>query len=150
MPARQTTRLARLERRNADRLQSSRGRRIDTPRDWLNLFDELGARGFFKQEPDFPFALELFREAVDRGDQNPAEWLWLAEMHRRVLDSKPPVTEAEYEALKQWYFRHEKNVYNVFIRFKLACTPSCGPRLIRATETVEELRKMRTAHPELK
>jgi hypothetical protein len=42
-------------------------------------------------------------EASGRGTRDLPEWYWLGEMVQRVLDGRPPVTEAEFVALRQWF-----------------------------------------------
>lgn len=124
--------------------------RIETPRDWLDLFEAWGAAGYFSNEPDFSTALAAYRDAVERGDPLPQEWEWLGEMCERVINGKPPVTEAEYRKLATWYERNESVVYRVDLQFALYNTYSAGPRRIGTTRTVEELRLLRAAHPKLK
>jgi hypothetical protein len=109
----------------------------------------LAEAGFFANEPDFPVALELYREAVERGDPLLKECEWLAEMYARVREGKPPASEAEYRELADWYRRHEPVVYRVDLRFALHNTYSGGPRRLGATRTIEELRMLRAAHPGL-
>jgi hypothetical protein len=111
-----------------------------TPRDWLELCEAWGATGFFEKEPDFDSALDLYRQAVDRGDPQPTEWEWLAEMAGRVIEGKPPATEAEYRELSDWYQRERSAVHSVSIGFELQ---RGGPRRLGATETAEELRRLR-------
>jgi hypothetical protein len=107
----------------------------------------LAATGFFANEPDFPIAMELYRDAVERGDPRTTEWEWLSEMLSRLIESKPPVSEMEYEELADWYRRNESVVYQVDLRSALL--NGGGPRRIGATKTVEELRLLRAAHRDL-
>jgi hypothetical protein len=113
------------------------------------VFEALAAAGFFSNESDFSTALALYRDAVERGDPQPKEWEWLAEMYGRVREGKAAVTETEYNELGQWYTRNELVVYRVDLRFALQRTRG-GPRRLGATETAEDLRLLRAAHPELK
>jgi len=140
------TRLARLEKTakldQADRL------RIETPRQWLDAFEAMAGAGYFTGEPDFPAALELFRAAVERGDPEPLEWEWVAEILGRATNGKPPVTEAEYLELAAWYERNssaDQRVDRANLRHALA---TGDPRRLGATKVVEELRELRAAHME--
>jgi hypothetical protein len=131
------------------RTNNERGRDPKSPRHWLKLFESWGAQGFFDHEPDFPTALELYRQAVERGDPEPAEFNWLSEMLLRVSEGRPPVTQVEYRELAEWYERHERTVHDANIGFWLHRGNGKGARLIDATETTEKLRALRAAHPEL-
>jgi hypothetical protein len=108
----------------------------------------MARKGHFSAEPDFPEALELFRSAVERGDPDPVEWEWVAEILSRVIHGKPPVTEAEYQELVAWYERNssaDQRVDRANLRNDLAIG---GPRRRGATKVVEDLRELRAAHPE--
>jgi hypothetical protein len=115
------------------------------------VFTRLAEQGFFDSEPDAPLALRLYRLAVERNDLRIIEWEWLGEMYERVSKGMSPVTEAEYRDLADWYRRHEadRRVYDPNIRYALINTYSRGPRRFGATATVEEMRRLRAAHPEL-
>jgi hypothetical protein len=83
------TRISRLEP-STDNQGKIGQNRIETPRDWLDLFETLRAARFFSNEPDFSTSLAAYSDAVDRGDPQPKEWDWLAEMCGRVSEGKPP------------------------------------------------------------
>jgi hypothetical protein len=120
----------------------------------------MDARGLFDGEPDFPVALEAYRRAVLGADPNgpanhlPSEWLWLAEMYGRVRAGKPPVTEAEFRELDEWFRMNEgrlpvnesidigggRRVGRTNLRYQL----SKGPRSSGVTELVEDLRRLRS------
>ncbi len=109
---------------------------------WLSIYEEQGRNGFFKDEPDFPIALEHYRDALARARASleppldpPHEFLpnnqmrrqlwrmnwpngphfkelsaahdWVAEMHRRVHEGIPPVTEAGFRELAEWFAANE-------------------------------------------
>ena len=126
MRAGMKTRVSRLEASTDNQVMSGQNR-IETSRDWLDLFEAWGAAGYFATEPDFPTALAVYRGAVERGDPIPKEWEWLGEMCERVINGKPPVTEAEYRKLAKWYERNESVVYRADLRFALNNTYSAGP-----------------------
>jgi hypothetical protein len=141
--------MSRIELANGRLGKRAAGSQPFTDREWLEIFKRLGDAGQFCNEPDFQTALELYRDAIERGDFRPVEWEWLAEIYSRVREGKIAVTEAEYHELGQWYWRNESVVYRVDLRFALQRTGG-GPRRSGATETVEDLRLLRAAHPELK
>jgi hypothetical protein len=144
--------VAGLERATAtDRPTSSRP---GSAREWVELFECLESQGFFINEPDFPTALELLRAAVVRDGSKDAmhvELEWLLEIYMRVTSGEPPVTESEYESLKEWYLRHEssRSIYDPSIRDALINTYTRGPRRLGATRTVAMMRRLRAEHPEL-
>jgi hypothetical protein len=118
------------------------------------VFEALGSQGFFINEPDFPTALELLRAAVVRDgskDARHVELEWLLEICMRVVSGESPVTESEYESLKEWYLRHESegSIYDPSIRDALINTYTRGPRRLGATRTVAMMRRLRAEHPEL-
>ena len=59
-----TTRLARLEDRAATRTQAELDHRDEAG--WLARFEEWGRERLFGHEPDFPVALAIFRDALER------------------------------------------------------------------------------------
>jgi hypothetical protein len=124
---------------------------MPSPRRWLAEFTRLGEQGFFRGEPDFPEALALYRAEVEASDPRTQSWEWIAEMYERIKKGRPPATEAEYRDLADWYRRHEadRRVYSPNIRGSLMNTYSQGPRRLGATATIEEMRRLRAAHPEL-
>jgi hypothetical protein len=83
-----------------------------------------------------------------------AAWWWLFEMLRRVAQGKPPVTEAEFQALAAWF---EANAARLFQREQgldlgsgrttsvvaIRCGLARGPRALGVTAVVEELRQIR-------
>jgi hypothetical protein len=87
-----------------------------------------------------------------------AAWWWLFEMLRRVAQHKPPVTEAEFQALAAWFEAQEEaglfprdHVFDLGggrnssvgnIRFSLAG----GPRAMGVTELVEDLRLLQARY----
>jgi hypothetical protein len=124
---------------------------IRTPGWWAATFARLEREGFFASEPDAPLAIRLHREAVERGDPMTVEWEWVAEMYTRISKGKPPVTEAEYEELKAWYFKHEatESVYDANIRHAFINTGTRSPRRVSVTALIERLRTLRAEHPDL-
>jgi hypothetical protein len=106
----------------------------------------MGRRGWYRGEPDFPVAMECLRDSLEKGDPQPLGMEWLLEMTDRVNRAKPAVTEAEYEALADWYIRHEQMLYDMNIRYRIC---QVGARRFGATELVEKLRSLRAMHPEL-
>jgi hypothetical protein len=112
----------------------------------LEVWKQWGKDGGFKSEPDFPVALEAFRQAVERGDPRPVEMQWMLEMSERVLKRIPAVTEKEYAELAAWYRRNASMLSDINIRYWLI---DGGSRRTGATEIVEKLRVLRANHPEL-
>lgn len=86
-----------------------------------------------------------------------AGWWWLAEMHERLCGGVPPVTEAEFHYLADWFHGNDERLYRLSmpsqvldlgngrrtttanIRYGLAK----GPRAVRAGELAEDLRRLR-------
>jgi hypothetical protein len=80
-------------------------------------------------------------------------FFWLFEMKKRIQAGKPPVTEAEFRELEDWFRRNEdrlplngsidtgdgRTVYRGELRGAL----SDGPRASGVTELVEKLRRLR-------
>lgn len=143
MPRNMNARLKKLEHQAARRrtVSSASGDCDDEER--LRRFEEVGRRGVFRQEPDFPVALEQYREAIARAKltSNPpfdppasfspglpegrrrrdwvhwhhpnveaAEW-WLRAIGRRVAKGVPPVTEAEFWELANWFKENENRLH---------------------------------------
>jgi hypothetical protein len=127
--------------------------------DWLELWERMGARGYFANETDFPAALARLREEVaafgpDREDwtwQDVKSWFWIAEMSTRIGRGLPPVTGEEYATLASWYFRHEHNpeIYDVNLRVYLADRSPRGVGRPGVTGLVAKLRRLRRRFPEL-
>jgi hypothetical protein len=134
-----------------------------TDREWLARFEECGRLGLFDDEPDFETALEVYRAAVEaaeaegREDRNLPEWWWLSEMLGRVLDGRPPVTEAEFVDLSEWFEVNEARLCQDGSVFDLGDGESVsladvrsglwkGPRGSGATEVVERLRRLRARY----
>ncbi len=140
-------RIARLETSKDTRARTG-PKRIETPRDWLELFEALAATGFFIHEPDFHLALGLYRDAVELGNARPMELEWLLEMYGRAAECKPAASETEYQEVAEWYRRNESAVYRVEVRYALLSHRG-GPRRLGATKTFEELRQLRAAHADL-
>lgn len=107
---------------------------------WLACFEKRAAEGHFDGEPDAPEALAAYRTAIREarqieGDPEPGwcphlspeqrrlEWQsyrhrpvvealgWLANMHRRVIDGRPPITEAERLDLIDWFEAHQARIF---------------------------------------
>jgi hypothetical protein len=128
--------------------------------DWLRHFEHMGRLGMFDGEPDFPVALEAYRRAVQTADRDGPvggylfEWDWLAEMYGRVRAGNPPVTEAEFRELAEWYRTNEGRLpsgggFDIggggrVDRINLRCQLSRGPRSSGVTGLVEDLRRLRT------
>jgi hypothetical protein len=80
---------------------------------------------------------------------------WMLEMTSRVVEGKPPVTEAEFHELKEWFLSNEERIpHNKGIdvgegrrlgRTNLRYALSRGPRSYGVTELVEDLRALRSA-----
>ena len=133
----------------------------------MALFEQWAAAGVFDREPDFPAALQAYRDGIrEQGGEGRKvkEWFWLAEMARRVLHGKSPVTEAEYVELSEWFHRHKSEIpieerrYVVeswlcgtrsVTHFSLDSTFDRGPRRMGATAVVEKMQELKAAHPEL-
>jgi hypothetical protein len=108
--------------------------------------------------PDLPLGQR--RREWRRGRQYPdvdTAWWWLVEMLRRVVQGKPPVSEAEFESLVVWLHAHAaqlgpgehlvdlgagRQTSVGYLRYRLAL----GPRVKGATEVVEALRRIRAQH----
>jgi hypothetical protein len=108
--------------------------------------------------PDLPLGQR--RREWRRGRHYPdvdTAWWWLVEMLRRVVQGKPPVTEAEFQGLAAWFHAHEVQLGQSellvdlgagrqtsvgYLRYRL----ELGPRVKGATEVVEELRRLRAQH----
>lgn len=86
-----------------------------------------------------------------------AAWWWLFEMLRRVVKGKPPVTEVEFQSLAVWFHAHEAQLGEYehlfaldtgrqtsvgYLRYRLAQ----GPRVVGATEVVEDLQQIQTRY----
>ena len=141
------SRLARLETTRTT--PHSGGGRLRPPEWWADRFAEWREQGFFDGEPDAPVAIRLHREAVERGDPEPVEWEWVAEMYDRIIKGKPAVTEGEYVRLAAWYDRNRcRGIQDPNITYMLYGYMN-GPRRLGATEAVEKLRASKAAHPEL-
>ena len=138
--------MTRLEAERKSRFRESAQDIPRTNRQWIEIWEALEQQGWFKAEPDFPLALKLFREAVERNDPWPKETEWLIEIYERIAMGKPAVTEIEYSTLAEWYKRHEPQLYDVNMRSRLM---QGVPRRLGATETVEKLRLLQVASPEL-
>jgi hypothetical protein len=128
--------------------------RPGSAREWIEVFEDFESQGFFANEPDFPTALGLLRAAVVRGEPGPfghVELEWLLEIYMRVTSGEPPVTESEYETLKEWYLRHRSKgvLYDPAVQDALTNVYSRGPRRLGATRTVAMMRRLRAEHPEL-
>jgi hypothetical protein len=86
-----------------------------------------------------------------------AAWWWLFEMLRRVAKGKPPVTEAEFQALAAWF---EANAARLFQRDQgfdlgsgratsvvaIRCGLASGPRALGVTAVVEDLRQLKAQY----
>jgi hypothetical protein len=116
-----------------------------TDSEWLAVFEAAQDEAIARGEVDYPAALQIYRDAVARRDDREA-WFWIAEIYSRVLARKPPVTEAEYHRLVGWYRRHQAELLDDTLKLNLYLY---GSRECFATVTVEKLRKMEAAHPEL-
>jgi hypothetical protein len=79
---------------------------------------------------------------------------WLFEMALRVSQDKPPVTEAEFRDLEEWFHSNEERIaLNGVIdigngrrvdRTNLRYSLARGPRAHGVTELVEDLRALRS------
>jgi hypothetical protein len=131
-----------------------------TDREWLARFEECGQLGLLDGEPDFETALGAYRAAVEaveaegREDRNLPEWNWLAEMVERALDGRPPVTEAEFVDLSEWFEANKARLPQVLGVVDLGDGESVslanvryglwkGPRALGTTEVIEGLRRLR-------
>jgi hypothetical protein len=145
-------------RRPARAPESGPGPRTD--REWLARFEECGRLGLLDGEPDFPTAIEAYRaaiaaaEAEGRETRDLPQWNWLCEMASRALDGRPPVTEAEFVDLGEWFEANQarlaqdggsvdqgdgESVSLANLRYAIGH----GPRALGATEIVERLRPLR-------
>jgi len=85
--------------------------------DMLREFEELGRQGYFREEPDFPVALENYRQALATSPKScPASasspeanqaFFWMYELLDRVRRAIPPVTAAEFGELQAWFTAHD-------------------------------------------
>jgi hypothetical protein len=116
-----------------------------TDAEWLAIFEAARDEAVARGETDFPEALSIYREAVARGNTHKA-WFWISEIYSRILAKKPPATEAEYHRLVEWYRRYQVELHNDRVKVNLYFY---GSRETFATETIEKLRALRAAHPEL-
>jgi hypothetical protein len=158
---------------------------------WLTHFKAWDGEGLFDTEPDFPVALAWYDEALATTfDEPPATfepllaeqptlrlehwcsygrakaidnaWLWLSEMLERVIQRKPPVTEAEFKVLAAWFEAHDSDLYQLSLPSQLlnlgngkrTCIGNLrygirsGPRALGAGEVVEELRTVKECYGE--
>src|ERR1700722_12339910 len=97
-------RLSRLE----EAVQEIRARQ-NQPKDddpnLLKMFESLGKQGYFRHEPDFPLALDNYRQVLANSSPQPSghssievnkAFFWLHEMFERARTGIPPVTENEF------------------------------------------------------
>jgi hypothetical protein len=89
-----------------------------------------------------------------------AAWEWLAEMLHRITEGTPPVTEAEFHELAEWFRANDARLYTLSapshlldlgggrttdatnVRYQL----SKGPRVLRAGEVAEDVRRLRARY----
>jgi hypothetical protein len=86
-------RLRRLEQSIRRAAGEQRGRGPKTEEDWLAAFEEAGRRGWFDAEPDFPKALQFYREALQTAQSQahppwdpPEDFVPKAQEHRRRFE----------------------------------------------------------------
>jgi hypothetical protein len=142
------SRLARLER-----LAPAPPRKRWTDFDWLIHYEKLGAEGFFVSEPDYPVAIQLFRNQLAAGDPRPHATyvcMWLHEMYERVRDGIPAVTEIEYNELDRWFSRNRSAILDGRDFDPLKGCIGKGPRHMFATKYIQRLRRLKAARPDLK
>jgi hypothetical protein len=134
-----------------------------TDAEWLAVLEDLGRRGFFRHEPDFPVALAAYRAAVEAaGPPDPLdphrhvpEWDWVMEIGTRVESGRPPQTEAEFYGLKAWYLQNEHRIpldqgvrlgrSELATSWSLHCRLDRGPRAYGASDLVACLRRLKAA-----
>ena len=161
--------------------------------EWLVQFEQYYENGLAADEPDYPIALDGYREALveahRQGFDPPATfrpeesdrrsrakawrtagrypdvsagWDWLSEFVQRGAKAIPPVTEAEFHALGDWFAAHEDRLRAIMhpshylelgaetfttlgdIRWQLAK----GPRVRDAGELAETIRRIRQTYAE--
>jgi hypothetical protein len=121
--------------------------------DWLSHYEKLGADGFFVSEPDYPVAIQLYRNQVAAGDLRPQATyacMWLHEMYERVRDGIPAITESEYNMLDSWYKRNSLAIRGGRDADPLGgCCAGKGPRHMFATKYIQRLRLLRRRRPDL-
>ncbi len=171
------TRITRLER-VARREPPGKSQMDDGPTELLLMLEQLDRQGLFDHEPDFPVALENFRSALEReqaepqgetglGLPNPLDALrpsplleaeqWLGEILTRAGQGVPPVTEAEFQELAEWFQEHEswicqslgssgfiglgngRRISTANLRYGL----SQGPRVGGAGQLAEDVRQLK-------
>jgi hypothetical protein len=137
-----------------ERLAPAPPRKRWTDSDWLSHYEKLGAEGFFRSEPDYCVAIQLYRNQLAAGDLRPQATyacMWLHEMYERVRDGIPAVTEIEYAALDGWYSRNYSAIRNGRDFDPLhGDVPGKGPRHLFASRYIQRLRMLKAAHPGLK
>jgi hypothetical protein len=134
-------RVCRLEGQALRRRLSSRDDEC-LDEDWLLLYEAWAKQAMFAGEPDFPLALNAYRQALaearaghpafdppsDFQPQQPRRqriacwrrqhfystidraWLWLSEFYERVTLGIPPVTQAEFQELEDWFRINQKHL----------------------------------------
>lgn len=161
--------------------------------DWLDQFEQYYENGLAANEPDYPIALDCYREALaearrqgfdppatflpedadrrsrekawrttERYPDVSAGWDWLSEFVQRGGTAIPPVTEAEFHALGDWFAANEDRLRAIMhpshylelgaetyvtlrdIRNDLAK----GPRVRGAGEIAETVRRIRQTYAE--
>jgi hypothetical protein len=89
-----------------------------------------------------------------------AGWWWLSEMYDRVISGRPPVTEAEFRELADWFAANDERVYALSLPSQvldlgggrrtssanLRWGLTCGPRARGAGEVAEDLRRLRALY----
>jgi hypothetical protein len=140
------TRLARLERTR----RPPSGTSELTDREWLAKFEGMGSEGVFINEPDFEDALAIYRAEIERHDPETLAWEWISEMYWRVLHRMPPLGEAEFKELADWYRRNEGVLYDPNLRAPVGLDPTDAiARRMGATEYAQRLRVLRARFPGL-
>jgi hypothetical protein len=149
---------------------------------WIALLKEQQRAGYFSHEPDFPKALALYEEALQRrrtvgpavdpsapANLRPAferfpdvlpEFTWLSEIVGRVSLGVPPVTEAEFTELAEWFWANEQYLKDMAGESRLMYVgrgrQTCcwyvreavrgGPRAEGAGDHAEDIRQLRARY----
>jgi hypothetical protein len=91
-----------------------------------------------------------------------AGWWWLSEMYDRATGGLPPVTEAEFRELADWFAANDEQLYQLALPSQLLDLGggrktssanlrwglTCGPRARGAGAVSEDLRRLRTVYRE--
>lgn len=119
---------------------------FDPPEDFLSTFE-------------YPLRLMRWRDK-DRFPAVHAAFMWLLEMSRRVGEGIPPVTEAGFSELAEWFDANEKRLYQLSLSSqgldlgsgRQICTANIrsgltnGARAVGAGELAENLRQLRACY----